>query len=268
LIEAQRIATSYSTAVTLRQLHYRLVASGTGHYINSDSCYQILSKHTSRLRRQGQFPTLVDTTRGVRRPTCFTDPAQALVWLARIYQRPRSEGQQFQTWVIYEKATLGAQIEAWTEEYGIPTAALRGYSSESLEREVFDDLATDGRGVAAFYVGDLDPEGEDIERNFLAQADAAGVTFKLWERLAVLPAQIAGLSLVPNPGKSTSTRAPKFTAKYGQLFQIEAEAVDPAVLEQLVTDAVRDEVLFEVEPWEESKAQEARDREWLEGRQP
>ena len=257
---AEAIANSYATSVGLRQLHYRLVASGVGHYVNSQECYQYLSKKTSALRRVGQFPALIDTTRGVERPLRFTDPDEALVWLARFYRRDRTEGQQFQTWVIFEKATLAAQVESWTEELGLPIAALRGYSSESLEREVFEQLTDDGRPAVVFYMGDLDPEGEDVERNFQAQAAKQGVAFKSWERLAVTPAQVAQLGLVANFGKVGSTRAKGFVAKYGRLFQIEAEAVDPAILEQLVTDAVTDPTVFDEARWRQSLADEEEDR--------
>jgi hypothetical protein len=180
-----------------------------------------------------------------------------------VYRRDRTEDQPCQIWVLYEKATLSAQMQAWTRGYGIPVAALRGYSSESLEREVFESIVDDGRDVVAFYVGDLDPEGEDIERNFQAQAAAQGITFKSWDRLAVLPTQITPMNLVPNPGKPSSMRAPGFIAKYGRLFQIETEAVDPAVLEQLVAGAVTDPVVFDRQSWQLSMAQEGEDRATL-----
>jgi hypothetical protein len=264
IAEAARIATSYSTPVTLRQLHYRLVAAGTGGYLNTQSCYKQLSALTAEARRAEAFPELSDRTRGVERPGYYDSPHDAMDALIDWYRRDRTEGQAMQVWVLYEKATLGAQIEAWTEQYGLPTAALRGYSSESLEREIFLAMTRDGRPVVVFYLGDLDPEGEDIERNFRAQATRQGVTFKHWQRLTVRPTQIGPLGLVPNPGKSTSSRAPGFIAKYGRLFQIEVEAVDPAVLEQFVYDAINDPVWFDVDAFDRAKVQEADDIEWLE----
>ena len=257
--EAARIANSYSTAVTLRQLHYRLVAANVGGYINTQNCYKYLSELTAGARREGTFPALSDRTRGIERPLSFRDPDHALVWLKKIYKRDRTEDQTVQTWVLYEKATLGAQIEGWTDEYGIPTAALRGYSSESLEREIFDAMERDARPAVVFYVGDLDPEGEDIERNFKNQARRLSVGFKHWERLTVLPPQIAQYGLVENPGKVKSSRAAGFKAKHGRLFQIETEAIDPAILERLVTKAITARKWFTKAKWEDSKAQELED---------
>ena len=138
--EAALIARSYNTAVTLRQLHYRLVAANVGGYVNTQSCYKRLSALTADARRAGTFPALSDRTRGVEQPLSFSDPAEAVEWVTRQYRRDRTENQENQVWVLYEKATLGAQIEDWTAPYGLPTAALRGYSSESLEREIFDQI--------------------------------------------------------------------------------------------------------------------------------
>jgi hypothetical protein len=259
LNEAERIANSYTTPVTLRQLHYRLVASGVGGYENTQTCYKQLSSLTAEERRAGRFPQLSDRTRGVERPSSWRSPASAIASMIHWYRRDRTEGQDYQIWVLYEKATLGAQIEAWSEEYSVPTAALRGYSSESLEREIFEAMDNDGRPVVVFYVGDLDPEGEDIERNFREQADRQGIEFEYWDRLTVLPAQIGPLGLVPNPGKATSSRAPGFVRKYGRLFQIETEAVDPAELERLVRDALTHSSYFDEDVRQESLAQEKRD---------
>lgn len=263
LTEAARIARSYSTAVTLRQLHYRLVAASIGGYRNDQGCYKQLSSRTAEARRAGWFPSLSDFTRGVDRPISFASPAEAIARVAAQYRRDRTENQEFQVWVLYEKATLGAQIQSWVREYGIPTAALRGYSSESLEREVIDAINKDGRPAIVFYVGDLDPEGEDIERNFLAQAERLGVTFEKWDRLAVNVAQIAPLGLVPNPGKSGSSRAAGFIAKHGQLFQIEAEAIDPGELERLVTEAILDTSIFDADTYDGSVDLEADERAYL-----
>jgi hypothetical protein len=264
--EADRVARSYSTPVTLRQLHYRLVSSGVGGYLNIQAHYKGLSRHTARLRRVGAFPALLDTTRGVNRPMRFDDPDDAIDWVKSIYRRDRTENQSCQTWVIFEKATLAAQIESWTDEMGLPTAALRGYSSESLEREAIREFRNDGRPVVVFYVGDLDPEGEDIERNFQDQAMRQGVTFKHWERLGILPAHEARYGLVPQFGKAGSSRAKGFIAKYGRLFQIETEALDPGVLETLVTRAVKRKRWFDQAVFEASKQQEQDDKDELDQR--
>ncbi len=261
--EADRIARTYPTAVTLRQLHYRLVAASVGGYENTQGCYKQLSALTAEARRAGWFAELSDRTRGVERPPRWSSPAQIIDAVVNQYRRDHTEGQEYQTWVLYEKATLGAQIESWTRDYGIPTAALRGYSSESLEREIFKAMESDGRPVVVWYIGDLDPEGIDIERNFQEQADRMSIEFEHWDRLTVLSSQIGPLGLVPNPGKMTSSRASGFIAEHGSLFQIETEAVDPTVLEALVGDAITNTTYFDEDVLQELLAQEEADRQRL-----
>lgn len=262
--EAARIARSYSTPVTLRQLHYRLVAASVGGYDNTTSCYKRLSELTAQARREGRFPRLLDTTRSATREACWQSIADALGDIADRFRLDHTDGQDHQIWVLFEKATLAAQIQTWTSPYGLTTAALRGYSSESLEHQIFGLVDSDGRPAVVFYVGDLDPEGEDIERNFCDQADEAGCYFKHWERLAVLPEQIEELGLVPNPGKETSSRAGGFVARHGQLFQIETEAVDPAELERLVMDAITDSRWFDSAVYDDVIDRETEDRRRLE----
>ena len=240
LAEAKRVVddlvVTYGLIVTLRQLHYLLI--GFGGYENNKDDYGQLSERTAELRRDGLFPSLSDTTRKVSRPLAFSSPAAAARWLAQVYVRDRTENQKFQQWVLFEKSTLSAQIDSWTEDRGIPNAALRGYSSESLEREIFDAMIEDGRPVVAFYIGDFDPEGWDIERNFRAQAVRQGITFHHWQRLALTKRQIGGLSASLQPGKPNSSRAKAFIAQFGSLFQIEIEALPPNRLEKLVTSAI------------------------------
>jgi hypothetical protein len=240
--EARRLANQYAAqglVVTLRQLHYLLVGVLAGTYRNEPGDYKRLSSLTAEQRRANNFPGLSDTTRGVNRIQTFEGPEEALDWLRDIYRRERMEFQSVQVWVLYEKATLTSQVRAWVEDMGILSAALRGYSSESLEAEIFADMNEDGRPVVVFYVGDLDPEGEDIERNFIAQAQRQGIVFHHWKRIGILPAQVQRYTLASNPGKTTSSRAPRFIAKYGRLFQVEIEAMDPVVLRRLLMAALR-----------------------------
>ena len=103
--------------------------------------------------------------------------------------------------MLFEKATLDAQFESGSSLFGIPTAALRGYSSETLEREIFEAMDGDGRPVVVWYVGDLDPEGEDIERNFQDQAERRASTSTTGTAWPCSTAQIASDSDCPEPGQ-------------------------------------------------------------------
>ena len=144
------------------------------------------------------------------------------------YRRDRSEGQATVPVIVAEKATLVAQLRHWFgDPLGIPIVALRGYSSESYEREVRDYLEAgrvDGRAYAALYLGDFDPSGEDIERNTLRYLRDG---FDSWHRVAITPALIESYALPESPGKETDSRASAFEARHGRLVQVEVEASTP-----------------------------------------
>ena len=70
-----------------------------------------------------------------------------------------------------EKRGIFEQLDTWYGDLEIPIVALGGYSSQTYEREVIDDVETDTRPAVVLYAGDFDPSGEDIDRNFIAQTD-------------------------------------------------------------------------------------------------
>lgn len=84
------------------------------------------------------------------------------------------------------------------------------------------------------YAGDLDASGEDIERDF---EERTTIDWDL-SRIAVTYEQIEDLDLVMQPGKRTDPRAAAFEAKYGELFQIEVEAIEPDTLRDLYQSAL------------------------------
>jgi hypothetical protein len=237
LERAAEIVESYSTRVTLRQLHYRLVSEPELGYRNVQGHYTRLSHLTAQLRREGAFPALADLTREIVEYRSEESPADALKRLAYGYRRDRTEGQDIVPVIIAEKATLSEQLSSWfAKPYGIPVVPLRGYSSESLERDIADRF-DDGGDYVVLYVGDHDPSGVDIEESI---AGFVGDYFVDWRRVAVTPALVDEYHLPEAPGKASDTRAGAFVARYGKLVQVEVEALDPNALRQLLSDAVAD----------------------------
>jgi hypothetical protein len=255
LDHAADIVRSYDTGVTLRQLFYRLVADGT--LANTDTSYKTLSARTAAARRDGWFPALVDLGRTISRPLSFESPEEARAWLHDVYRRDRTEEQPYAIYIGVEKATLTALVRSWFNDRGIPVVTLRGYSSQTYVDDVVDDLEDDERKKVLLYVGDFDPSGEDILRDFDVRSDV----FDEVTRVAVLPEQIAAYNLTPAPGKATDSRAAGFVARYGQLVQVEVEALDPNDLQALLTEAV--DRFWDVSAFEDAMAQEEADREEL-----
>jgi hypothetical protein len=233
---AAEIVEEYDTAVTLRQVHYRLVAEAESGYRNTESDYKQLSRRSAAARRDGTFPPLLDRTRTIERRTTWDSPADGLHALAHQYRRDLLATHDVLPVVVVEKATLVAQAVAWFGELCVPVIALRGYASETLERLVLELVDDDGREVELLYAGDHDPTGEDIPRAF---EDNTGLALR---RVALTAEQVDEYGLPPAPGKESDSRAAGFVARHGRLVQVELEALDPADLRALF-DAELDELV-------------------------
>jgi hypothetical protein len=229
---AAEIVASYETRVTLRQLFYRLVVEEV--LLNTQNEYNQLSSRSAKARRQGSFPSLMDAGRAIVQPNSWTNPEKAREDLRRLYRRDRTEGQKQQLYLGVEKAGLVQQLRVWFgQPFGIPILPTGGYSSESFEAEILTHSHTDGRPTVLLYGGDLDPSGEDIERNLLRWTD-----FDIAKRIAVTPEQIVEFALPTLPGKASDSRAATFESKHGRLFQVEVDALAPDVLRGLFADAI------------------------------
>ena len=251
---AANIVNSYDTQVTLRQVFYRLVAAEV--IPNTKSAYTSLSRHTARARRDGWFPALADATRNIHSPGGWGSPHSAVWNLARQYRRPRDEGQDAQIWLLAEKRTLLAQLEAWFDEKNLTIVALGGYESETLDRMIRRRVRQDGRPAVGFYLGDMDPTGEDIERNL---NEHVGRAFQYIDRIALTWDQIDYHNLPILAGKRTDPRAKAFARRHGRLTQVEIEALDPNDLHNYLDAAV--DTLWNFTTWEDVKQREATERD-------
>lgn len=255
LKRARDIVLSYDTGVTLRQLHYRLVAAEL--IPNTRSAYKTLSDRTAAARRRGEFPDLIDRGRRIERAMAFDSPEDARSWLRDVYRRDRTEGQEHAVYIGIEKAALLELLSDWFEDRGIPLLALGGYPSQTLVSEVVAEVEEGGRPALLLYAGDFDPSGEDIDRDFVARAGC----FTKALRIALNADQVEEYGLPPAMGKSTDSRARAFTARHGDLVQVELDALPPEVLQNLFEEALQD--FWDVSTYEAVVAREDEERERL-----
>ena len=152
---------------------------------------------------------------------------------SRRYRRDRTEGQPRRVYIGVEKAGLVALLESWFSDRGIPILALGGYSSQSFVDEVIADMDT-SRSAVLLYAGDHDPSGHDIPRDFVERAGC----FDEVERVALSPEQVDQYQLPPAMGKATDSRADGFVQRFGELVQVELDALPPDVLHALFESAL------------------------------
>jgi hypothetical protein len=227
LVEAEQIVDQYDTAITLRQLFYRLVVARL--IPNTQNYYRTLSSRTAEGRRNGTFPDLLDQRGFHQQMMSFTDHHDALRYTHEIFCLDRTEGQEIQIWIAGEKGTLLGQLEDWFLDFGINVVVGGGYFSQTSCGRIREDVAEDGRAAVLIYGGDHDPSGHDIMRDLVERTDC-------WDnvvRVAVGPEEVERFGLPENPGKEADPRADAFVAEFGHLVQVEIEALDPNDLRNL-----------------------------------
>lgn len=240
--QAHRLVDSYAGSVTLRQIFYRLVASGT--IPNTVSAYKRLSAVTAEARRETDFPELADRGREITRAGGFSGVDNALEYLRAIYRRDRTSGQKVSVYLGVEKDGMVSQLSEWFADRGLPVVALRGYGSQTIKDVVRRDVEWAKRPGVLLYAGDFDPSGEDIIRDFVDRT----ACWQHVQHVALTAEQVHEFRLPPMPGKTTDSRAARFIATHGELVQVEVDALDPADLRQLFESAL--------EPWWDHHAYE------------
>ena len=233
LTEARAVVESYTdTSVTLRQLHYRLVAAEL--VPNTVTAYKTLSDRTAEARRDGTFPELVDKTREIHEDLSFDGVGDALSAVAEWYRRRRTEGQPHSVYLAVEKRGLVEQLRSWFGDRGLPVIELGGYCGQAHVDRVRQHVQSWERPAVLLYAGDFDASGEDIDRDFVART---GCWAKV-ERVALTAEQVDRFGLPPQVGKATDSRARAFVERHGRLVQVEVDALPPETLRELFTEAI------------------------------
>ena len=176
MVRAVAIIRGMGTAVTLRQLFYRLVAEQLTRNVQGDYC-ALSKQYRDALLDDDTVPELIDRGREITRYSMWKSPADALRDAADCYRIDRTVGQPWSIYLVVEKDGSVTQLAAWFADLGIPIVALKGYASKSFCDAVRRDvLAGPERPSLLLYVGDYDGSGDDLERSFLERTACWAVT--------------------------------------------------------------------------------------------
>ncbi len=251
--------------MTLRQVHYRIVARADTTYTNTQGDYNQLSKWLVQERLSGAIPWewIEDRLRKPRHVNMFGDLEEFVEIVRHSYRRDVWTGQPDYLEVFVEKDALSAIFEDALGSYGVTLNVGRGYSSWSSIKAAADRF--DGGGTI-LYFGDFDPSGEDMVRALeasLANPDLPnGGSFPTVIKCALTPEDIDAYSLPPDFTKATDTRQAAFVARYGDVA-VELDALPVAVLRERIVREV--ETRMDGDALEETRRQEREDRERLNG---
>jgi hypothetical protein len=248
--------------LTLRQLYYQFVARDL--IPNRQSEYKRLGSIINDARLAGliDWNHLVDRTRSLRSLSHWDDPSEIIDASADQYRTDLWGAQEYRVEVWVEKDALTGVIGRTADRLDCPWFSCRGYTSQSeLWAAARRHLRYEAKGqkVIVIHLGDHDPSGVDMSRDIADRLALFGTSTTV-QRIALNMSQVRQYNPPPNPAKMTDSRTSGYIQQHGT-ESWELDALNPEVLDGLITDAVqgyRDE-----DVWEEGMAVMRRQRRAL-----
>jgi hypothetical protein len=221
--------------VTLRQLFYILVA---GEIIaKTTSAYRALGYTVWKARRARLIPFEVIADDGSQLPHGLIgfDGEADLAWLiaddVRDFDLDPQTGQARRALLWCEAAGMVRQLRRVADPFGVRVVPSGGFDSVTDKHGLAKLIALADEPFEVLHIGDLDKAGEDIftvleeDTGAFCAALGADVTFT---RLALTEAQVELYGLPAAPPEMTGGR-----------LVVQAEALPPDILADLVDDAIR-----------------------------
>lgn len=244
---------------TVRQLFYKLTSYGVTP--KTENGYSQVCYHSLRMRQLGILPYswLADNTRWVRKSPSYDSVSEFLRASRDAYRRSIWRDQDTYVEVWLEKDALAGVLVDITDSYDVPLMVTRGYSSATFAYEAAQEMLAwqqRGKWPVIYYFGDHDPSGVDIPRDLQSKLRRHGARFH-FERVAVLPEQIAAWDLPTRPTKTNDSRAGGWEGG-----SVELDAIPANMLRQLCARVIEQHIDPHV--LSETRRIEALERESLE----
>jgi hypothetical protein len=232
-------------SLTLRQLYYQFVSRDI--IPNNMQAYKQLGNVVNDARLAGliDWQAIEDRTRNLHTLPEWSSPASIIEVCASTFRIDKwaTQPRRVECWI--EKEALAGVFERVCDELQVPMFACRGYTSQSemwVAGQRLRRHRNNGQVPLIIHFGDHDPSGVDMTRDIRERLETfmGGVEV---DRLALNMDQVEQYQPPPNPAKLTDSRSTAYVQEFGD-ESWELDALEPAVLAQLVRDAVA-EVLDE-----------------------
>lgn len=259
------IIEEYGGNLTLRALHYRLVAAGM---TNSQRHYKrvVSAMINARWNRDISFDSFVDHERDVLGVTKYEetsvdqsidDGCKVIDHVMNNYSKNRWENQVVYPEVFIEKKALQGVFERPCHEMDVSLSPCKGYPSITYLHDAalrFQEAINRSKEPVILYFGDYNPNGEDIPRSIEENIGKMGVRVEV-RRIALMEHQVLKWNLPPAPAKTTDSRS----ATWDGLGQVELDAVRPEMIEELCREAI--ESVFDYDLYDQLMREEEYERE-------
>jgi hypothetical protein len=244
--------------MTLRQLYYRLISAGE--IRNDQREYKRLGTLMSRIREAGDIPRswLVDHTRSTLKGSSWSGLEDFGDTVRTAYRKDFWASMPHHVEVFVEKDAVAGTVQPVTAENDVSLHVCRGYASISFAGEIADLWSRIEKPIFAYYLGDFDPSGFDLERDlceklqrysgryWLTHPDSGDTDTFIWQRLGVTETDFVDHDLVRLPVKHSDNRSKGFIERYGDSCA-EIDALPPSELRRRVAEAIDSHI--DVERW-------------------
>jgi hypothetical protein len=268
---ALEVFEQYDTALTLRQLYYRLVSRHL--FPNTINSYKRLSRLMVKARESRDVPVncLEDRSRRIlgRGDTGYFSAEEFLkkriASLRESYKEfrmPMWEDQPNYILVSLEKDALSRLVSDIANQYSVRTFPTRGYPSFTYVQRMASYMRNrlGGKPTVVLYFGDFDPSGVDIERDLserLGKYKAGNFTVR---RIALTDEQIIKYDLPPMPVKVSDARSEGFLEAYGNK-SVELDALDPNTLKFMVAQSIASHI--NLDSWKKKEDEIEKLKLWI-----
>lgn len=263
---------------TLRGLHYQFVNHFVDDYPNNRSSYQRLSRAMMIARERGALPWdwIVDNVRQTLKLSSWSNLHAYADSVRQCYRKNLWSRQAGYVECFCEKDAMAGCLQVVTQEYDVPLNVIRGFVSGSFAHTIAQQWKRINKPTFAFYLGDWDPSGLDLERDLRAKlVRYSGMkdvsddpSLKVvrtgefqWLRLGVTADDFDEFELPELYAKKTDKRSKAFEERHG-VHCAELDAIPAKVLRERLEDRITS--LIDQEEWKRLKVVESAEKDTLE----
>jgi hypothetical protein len=188
--------------LTLRGLMYRVVSAGWLPGTGKEH-YHRLGRIMTTLREAGVVPFewIVDNVRSTDKPSSWSGLGDFAETIRNAYRKDFWAQLPHYVHVIVEKDAVAGVLAPVTREYDVALSPIRGYVSLSFAHEIAETWGRIAKPVFAYYLGDYDASGFDLERDVREKLTRYCGRHFWWQRLGVDRSDFEAFNLIPLEAK-------------------------------------------------------------------
>ncbi len=218
----------------------------TRHFVdeNTKAAYDRVQRAVLQMRRNGELPYRMVRDNHRERVTWrqYGSATEALEETARLYRRNLMRSQPLHLEVWCEKDALSGVISPICSQYGVPFAAIRGFSSDSFQFDSAEEIREIGKPAVVIYLGDHDPSGWFIAKDLESHLRAFGANVTV-VHAAIHPQQITQWNLPQSfEAKESDKKRHAFIRYFGSDRCVELDALPPNALRGIVESAIEQHI--------------------------